>query len=404
MLSTLSRTILLLVFRLRCGKPAVRPPAVPRWKFIQRDKYLNQLKENIDSQKWVEVHDRVSIDDHIVKLTSCITSAAIASRHRGCNRPLDESRDWWNADLAELRAQLRKANKRLAKVPSLTNQNNKSLLKKEYQKQIRKARKKELKDYCSTHLNSNIFHNLKKLNGVQGEQLPNELVVNNKRITDKNEIMSHLFGNFFPETPALDRQHQLTQRQVEEFLTTLELADAPAITDREITITFESLNLQSAAGTDGIRLELIKQSLPVILPAIKTLYNSCLKISYFPKPWKCAKVCVLRKPGKESYKEPKSYRPISIPNSLGKVFEAIIHRRIQWFANVDSWISDSQHGFRSDRSTETAIHSLVEVIEENNKSNRVSVAAFIDITSAFDTAWAYAILSALIKKEAHLTS
>ena len=54
------------------------------------------------------------------------------------------------------------------------------------------------------------------------------------------------------------------------------------------------------------------------------LFNKCLELNYNPKQWKVAKVKVLKKPNKESYKSVKSFRPISILNSLGKVFEKIL--------------------------------------------------------------------------------
>jgi hypothetical protein len=50
------------------------------------------------------------------------------------------------------------------------------------------------------------------------------------------------------------------------------------------------------------------------------LFNHCLRLSYFPKPWKEAKVITLPKPGKDP-KLPQNLRPISLLSTTGKLFE-----------------------------------------------------------------------------------
>ena len=44
-----------------------------------------------------------------------------------------------------------------------------------------------------------------------------------------------------------------------------------------------------------------------------------------------------------------------------------------------------QHGFRSNRSTETAISSMVNYLEEYVMSNKHCIGIFLDIKSAFDS-------------------
>ena len=51
----------------------------------------------------------------------------------------------------------------------------------------------------------------------------------------------------------------------------------------------------------------------------------------FLEPWKEAVVVVLRKPGKDDYTLPKSYRPIGLLSVLGKVLKRMMVRRIRWY-------------------------------------------------------------------------
>jgi hypothetical protein len=47
-----------------------------------------------------------------------------------------------------------------------------------------------------------------------------------------------------------------------------------------------------------------------------------------PKTIKKATIILLRKPGKNDYLNPSAYRPIALLNTLGKILEAIIARRM----------------------------------------------------------------------------
>ena len=84
-------------------------------------------------------------------------------------------------------------------------------------------------------------------------------------------------------------------------------------------------------------------------------------------------------------------------NILGKIFEKIIHDRLTWIADKQNWFGDNQHGFSEGRSTETAMHTLANIVEENFKNKVYTSVAFLDISGAFDCTWPPAILAALAK-------
>ncbi|EMD86559.1 hypothetical protein COCHEDRAFT_53746, partial [Bipolaris maydis C5] len=53
-----------------------------------------------------------------------------------------------------------------------------------------------------------------------------------------------------------------------------------------------------------------------------------LRLGYCPSHFRESTTVVLRKPGKDNYTVPKAYRPIALLNTVGKVMDAIIARRI----------------------------------------------------------------------------
>lgn len=93
-----------------------------------------------------------------------------------------------------------------------------------------------------------------------------------------------------------------------------------------------------------------------------------------------------------------AFRPISLVSNLTKFLEKIVLGRWLWLDSVNNWTSTSQHGFRGNRSTDTAAHTLVSFIEDAFSENKVCATAFLDIKSAFDSAWHPAIIHALAKR------
>jgi hypothetical protein len=58
------------------------------------------------------------------------------------------------------------------------------------------------------------------------------------------------------------------------------------------------------------------------------VYNSILRLCYFPVKWKYAQIIMIAKPGRPPT-ETNSYRPISLLPTLSKVFEQLILKRLE---------------------------------------------------------------------------
>jgi len=80
------------------------------------------------------------------------------------------------------------------------------------------------------------------------------------------------------------------------------------------------------------------------------------------------------------YTEPKSYRPVSLLPTLGKVLETLIITRLK--NEIKENLSTDQHGFTVHRSTLSAINSLLEWVD--NRSEKLVLGVFLDISGAFD--------------------
>ena len=78
--------------------------------------------------------------------------------------------------------------------------------------------------------------------------------------------------------------------------------------------------------------------------------------------FKEADTIVLKKLGKADYTVPKAYRPIALLNTLGKVLEAVLARRLSDIAESNHLLPKEQMGARRNRSTETALELLTKQV------------------------------------------
>jgi hypothetical protein len=119
----------------------------------------------------------------------------------------------------------------------------------------------------------------------------------------------------------------------------------------EIAWIARHLKPHKAAGPDEI---IILQHLPrLVLKFIAKIFNRFLALNYVPTQWKEVKIIMLPKPGK-NHTSPLNYILISLLNSVGKLCEKIILKRI----NFQLWelkiIRNDQYGFKTGHSTTCA--------------------------------------------------
>jgi hypothetical protein len=97
-------------------------------------------------------------------------------------------------------------------------------------------------------------------------------------------------------------------------------------------------------------------------------------------------VISILKSGKDPSK-PTSYRPISLLDTIGKVFEKILLNRILHEVGERGLLLDQYFGFSPRYSTSRQLARLVERITGNFGEKRLTGAVFLDVAKAFDTVW-----------------
>ena len=82
---------------------------------------------------------------------------------------------------------------------------------------------------------------------------------------------------------------------------------------------------------------------------------------------------------------PSSYWPISLLDTIGKLFEKILLSRTLQEVNVRGLLRNEHFGFLHRNSTSLQLARLVEIITRNFGEKRLTGAVFHDVAKAFDT-------------------
>ena len=165
----------------------------------------------------------------------------------------------------------------------------------------------------------------------------------------------------------------------ESFISTWKKTDVKEVLD----IIKNALDSSKSPGCDNIPAVLIKCCAHVIAPVLVKFFNRFLDLGIYPDCLKTARVTSLHKGGDRL--DCGNYRPISVLTQINKIFEKLIHARLNDFIMENNILENSQYGFRKKHSTSHGITHLHEAIVNSLEKKKVCVALFIDLKSAFDT-------------------
>ena len=113
--------------------------------------------------------------------------------------------------------------------------------------------------------------------------------------------------------------------------------------------------------------------------------------------WKSSEVIFLKKPGKDTYSKPGSYRPISITSYVGKLLERILGNRIESFLSVKKLQDPYQEGFSKGKNSIRYLNRLNLSIHADKIQKLTSLCLFIDFEKAFDSVWIKGLIYKLAK-------
>jgi len=153
----------------------------------------------------------------------------------------------------------------------------------------------------------------------------------------------------------------------------------------ELTQALHACSSMSAPGPDHVTwgmLEHLSANLR-IAGLFLGLAEACIQVGHWPSHFKESLSVIIPKPGKASYLTPKSFQPIVLLNTLGKLVEKMLSHRMQFDRVHHGAFQPNQFGGVSQHSTEDVGVFLTHLIRAGwAKKLKTSVVAF-DIAQFF---------------------
>ncbi|CAK1544678.1 unnamed protein product [Leptosia nina] len=368
-----------------------------RWKDIQ-DKFADEVGRELPSVEAINSANSHDLDNIINKLTSTL--------QKTCDKLLPRSRHappkapFWNENLQLLKEKVLHAHHRLCrfvrrKLPLNEVIAERDRARREYSIAFCAASTEHFREFCTRQTKEDVWSVTNRIIKTKPlSQPPSTLRLSDGSYTSSTyDTADALINNFFPDdtNDVTDTQTAIRALMSQSINTPSE----PNFTLTEILNGLRQMNNKKAPGIDHLTSDICLQFATSFPEFITALYNKCLTLQHFPRPWKHAVIKIIPKPGKDNYSQLSSFRPIGLINVLGKLLERLIIDRLTFHLNRLQLSNPRQFGFKQQTSTSTAIITALDLIRSKKANGEHVIAVSLDIKAAFDNAWWPAVFARL---------
>jgi len=140
-----------------------------------------------------------------------------------------------------------------------------------------------------------------------------------------------------------------------------------------------SIKKSQCAGFDRIPMIYLRDAAEVTSSKIQLLFEKIYNEKNIPEQWKIGKITPIPKKGRKN--DVTNFRPITSLCALAKVLERCILNRI---TSLGDFTGQSQHGFKKNHSTNTAILQLQHEIAASLDDGLYHGVVSLDLSAAFD--------------------
>ena len=349
----------------------------------------------------------ISIDGAVEEITTFIIDAATASIPVSRNEQNKKTPvPWWTPDCKSVYEQRNRAEGRLNRLYNERNLLEFRRLNALSRRTFKQAKRDCWREYVSTiNMNTSpkeIWTKINKIKGKYSTHPPPLLESTNGDLTDNPEETSNIFAQAFSsvskESQYEERFRKFKNSQEKRCIEfnpddDLNIAYNQNFTMDEFFTALQGVG-ETAPGLDKITYSMIKNANPVFQRALINLFNRIFKENSFPDSWRTAVIIPIPKPNKD-HSSPLNFRPISLTSCLCKLFEKMVNTRLVWFLEKNNCISETQSGFRKNRSTIDCLTQFSMDTQEAIMRGKHTIAVFFYLKKAYDTTWKHGILQKL---------
>jgi hypothetical protein len=151
----------------------------------------------------------------------------------------------------------------------------------------------------------------------------------------------------------------------------------------ESLVALKLMRFKKAPGNDTMPIEVFcLMESQLMLKEILNCYNHALETGFVDKGMRDVIITTLFKKGSPLYCD--NYRTLSLINHMGKALEKMIQIRLSHYCENNGCLSESQNGFRNDRSTVDAMF-ISRLLASSAREKMINIyKVFVDLTKAYD--------------------
>ena len=366
-------------------------------KVLYRDmskRNIDSFKEKLSNENWTAITNERNPQTAFNKFSESLDNLFMESfplKEQKSNKRFIPKKAWMTQEILFTRKKRSKLFREKVKKRTVEANLKFDVINKEYNREIRKAKKnyydKKFSDFSNDMKKTwSLINNLIKKKKCKNN-VPSVFNDGQKSYLNFSEIADG-FNDFFVNVgPRLASSIPESNKTFDEFLNEPHALNFNFrnITEEIIYSTLTKLKSKSSTGKDNISMILIKDIMPIIITPILHLFNLSLESGFIPDNYKCAKVIPIHKSGATDKFD--NYRPISILPALSKLLEKIVALQMIRFLESQNILYAHQYGFRNNRDTvQPLIHLMHKVFEGlNQNTSEYTLSIFLDLRKAFDT-------------------
>ena len=300
---------------------------------------------------------------------------------------------WWNNDLTSLRKETRRLERKAKRKDTETDWDTFRESRKTLKKEIRKAVRQSWRVLCEETEGLPPLARLYKILKWDSNSQIGSIEKSDGSFTNSpEETLQYMFDIHLKDPEVMEPGEEILEHNP-----LFSIQGEDIFTEEKAKYAVELFKPYKSPGGDGIYPIMIQEGWETIAPFYLEICRASLKLGHVPKIWQEAKGVFIPKPGKNSYNMAKSFRLITLTSFLLKIMERMIYWHLSEHLGVDKMITKNQHGFRTGKSTESALHQLVTKIEKTIIEGQYALGIFLDIEGAFDNVSFKTITEALAR-------
>ena len=356
-------------------------------KFIWNEHSINDYQKALASDTITQMvhsfqntyfgHTNTSIDYMVENLTNIYSTTAelslkrVKPRHTNSNKT--KQKPWFNGDLMQLKKEVHYLSDLIQKEPG------NPVVRLMFFKTLKtynKSRKQRARQF-----KQGILNKLDDLHSKDPKAYWNLLNTLKGKTNNSEEISLAEWADYFKNLNMQhDTKHKLHSAEHDNLIVFNKLGFK--ITEKEVIDSLKLLKNKKSVGLDLISNEMLKYSQNIMLPLLTKTFNTILLAKKYPSMWCKGYIVPIFKRGNSN--NPANYRGITIFSCIAKLFNTIITKRIEIFADEHNLIDHKQIGFKKNSRTADHMFILRTLISKYTKGDSKLYTCFIDFKKAFD--------------------